>query len=164
MPPGARTYQPRSDIFALLGRVMLLSSGRCVYHGAASALVGHLAACGYPCGRFVNPLDHAIDTVIVDRRTEATEAATTKRLDALVAAYEASAEYTALADELAAQRKAADATAAALASPRRVGAIGRVRRWLYTFNTVLARQTVNLGRDPCVAPPSAKRPSVLAKQ
>jgi len=136
---------------------MLLSSGRCVYHGAASALVGHLAACGYPCGRFVNPLDHAIDTVIVDRRTEATEAATTKRLDALVAAYEASPKYAALADELAAQRKAADATATALVPSHRVGVIEHVRRWLYTFNAVLARQTVNLGRDPYAAPPSVKR-------
>ena len=129
---------------------MLLSSGRCVYNGPAAKLVPHLAACGYPCALLDNPLDHAVDVIVVDKRTRESEAVTTKRLDGLVAAYRASPLYTSLQRELAAlversvaaddeppvRRTAWDATRRAF------------RRWGYTFDAVLNRQLVNLGRNP----------------
>ena len=146
--PRVACWQPRSDIFALLERVMLLSSGRCVFFGAADMLVAHLAECGFPCARFVNPLDHAIDTVVVDKRTVASEQATTARLDRLVAAYERSPQHAALQTELA--------SAAAIAGKLGVAPLPWTRhpqRWHYTFSTVLGRQWVNLGRNPYVLIP-----------
>ena len=125
---------------------MLLSSGRCVYFGPAQMLVPHLADCGYPCGRFVNPLDHAIDTVVVDKRTAASEAATTARLDRLVDAYEKSPQFATLREELA--RAAAQPSIPALPSTGPVLRTRYSQRWPYTFSTVLGRQWVNLCRDP----------------
>ena len=130
---------------------MLLSSGSVVYFGAADAMLGHLALAGYPCNTFVNPLDHAIDTVVVDRRTAVTEAATTKRLRQLVALYEASPAAKDLRrtlDDTAEEAlRCADARAP---SPPAVSVAAALARWFYTFSTVLGRQWTNLARTPYV--------------
>lgn len=50
-------HQPRSDIFALLDRMMLLSQGQVAYFGPATALIDHFTSLSYPCAHYVNPLD-----------------------------------------------------------------------------------------------------------
>jgi len=151
-------HQPRSNVFELLDGVMLLSNGKGVYQGPAAALGDHFTACGFPSGRFVNLLDHAIDLVVVDKRSPETEDATTERLNGLVKAYQASALYKQLEVDLAEVGGDDNAAASSSHIPVVTGynkstnnvawAVRKFRRWVYTFTTVLARQFTNLGRNP----------------
>lgn len=60
-------HQPRSDLFAQFGHVLLLAKGgRVAYDGEADNMLGHFANLGYPCPSFTNPADHVLDLVSVN--------------------------------------------------------------------------------------------------
>ncbi|XP_060062819.1 ATP-binding cassette sub-family G member 5-like [Ylistrum balloti] len=80
-------HQPRSDIFGLLDKVALMSTGSMVYYGNTNKLVEHFTLAGYPCPQYANPLDHYVDVASVDRRTREREILTTQKIDKLVQIY-----------------------------------------------------------------------------
>ncbi|KAI9350617.1 P-loop containing nucleoside triphosphate hydrolase protein [Zopfochytrium polystomum] len=83
-------HQPRSDIFAALDSCLLLApAGRPIFCGPADALLPHLAAAlDLPAPpHLTNPADFALDAAAVDTRYPDSEAASRKRVDALVAAW-----------------------------------------------------------------------------
>jgi ABC-type multidrug transport system ATPase subunit len=92
--PGGRLvitviHQPRSSIFEMFDRMLVLSEGRTMFFGPAGEAVRHFAACGYPCPEAFNPSDYFLDLLSPDNRTPETEAATRNRIRALGDAWEA---------------------------------------------------------------------------
>ncbi|KCV73165.1 hypothetical protein H696_00708 [Fonticula alba] len=94
-------HQPRSDIFALLDKVLLMSQGRAVFFGHRAGLIDHFTRAGFPCGLYENPLDFYIDTIAVDKRSLKRMADAESRLLYLLAAYDASDSKAALEREIA---------------------------------------------------------------
>ena len=59
-------HQPRSSIYQLFDRLMLLASGRVVYEGEAKEAVDYFGALGHACPVHFNPADFFIDLISVD--------------------------------------------------------------------------------------------------
>ncbi|KAL3698081.1 hypothetical protein R1sor_012157 [Riccia sorocarpa] len=55
--------QMGSEIFNLLDKVCLLSSGKTVFFGRASAALEHYASAGMPCPAMYNPADHLLRAI-----------------------------------------------------------------------------------------------------
>ena len=108
----ASVHQPRSSIYAMLDRVMLLSGGRTVYFGTAGdAAAAHFAAAGYPVPIGFNPADHFMDVICVDRRDPTAEEASSARVESLVATWRDTKFLTmAESEEAAKQEEGADAS------------------------------------------------------
>ncbi|KAK3414135.1 hypothetical protein EUGRSUZ_I02640 [Eucalyptus grandis] len=62
----ASIHQPSSEVFQLFHNLCLLSSGRTVYFGPASAATEFFALNGYPCPSLQNPSDHFLKTINKD--------------------------------------------------------------------------------------------------
>ncbi|XP_062026054.1 ABC transporter G family member 1-like [Rosa rugosa] len=59
-------HQPSSEVFELFQNLCLLSSGRTVYFGPASAAEQFFALNGFPCPALRNPSDHCLRTINKD--------------------------------------------------------------------------------------------------
>jgi hypothetical protein len=81
-------HQPRSDVFALLDDVVLLSRGRLVWSGTSPGMLEHFAKLGLPCPPNTNPAEHALDISSVDLRNDKVEQDTRARLAMLLGAWE----------------------------------------------------------------------------
>ena len=81
-------HQPRSDLFANFGNIMLLArGGHPVYAGPATQMLPHFAAQGYDCPRHVNPADFALDLITVNLQHEAQEEASRAKVCKLIEAW-----------------------------------------------------------------------------
>eukprot|EP00475_Leptophrys_vorax_P003406 TRINITY_DN12009_c0_g1_i1.p1 TRINITY_DN12009_c0_g1~~TRINITY_DN12009_c0_g1_i1.p1 ORF type:complete len:643 (+),score=189.13 TRINITY_DN12009_c0_g1_i1:173-1930(+) len=83
----ATIHQPRSQIWNLFDKVMLLSEGKLMYFGAADQAVPHFERLGFPMPANYNPADHLLDIISVDYRSKEIELETKKRVDKFEAAY-----------------------------------------------------------------------------
>ena len=54
-------HQPRSSIYRMFDRLLLLSEGRTMYFGEAAAAVAYFAAAGFHCPPQFNPADFFMD-------------------------------------------------------------------------------------------------------
>lgn len=78
-------HQPRSDLFAHFGNIILLARGGSpVYAGPAHGMLPHFATQGYECPRHINPADFALDLITVDLQHESREAASRAKVHNLV--------------------------------------------------------------------------------
>ncbi|KAJ1377801.1 P-loop containing nucleoside triphosphate hydrolase, partial [Sesbania bispinosa] len=62
----ASIHQPSTEVFQLFHNLCLLSSGRTVYFGPASAACEFFASNGFPCPALQNPSDHLLKTINKD--------------------------------------------------------------------------------------------------
>ncbi|RZC64442.1 hypothetical protein C5167_008133 [Papaver somniferum] len=62
----ASIHQPSNEVFALFHNLCLLSSGRTVYFGPASATDEFFTLNGFPCQSMRNPSDHYLRTINKD--------------------------------------------------------------------------------------------------
>ncbi|XP_022641826.1 ABC transporter G family member 11 isoform X1 [Vigna radiata var. radiata] len=62
----ASIHQPSTEVFQLFNNLCLLSSGKTVYFGPASAATQFFASYGYPCPTLMNPSDHLLKTINKD--------------------------------------------------------------------------------------------------
>ncbi|KAF2318904.1 hypothetical protein GH714_011575 [Hevea brasiliensis] len=62
----ASIHQPSSEVFQLLNTLCLLSSGKVIYFGPASAANEFFAFNGFPCPTLQNPSDHFLKTINKD--------------------------------------------------------------------------------------------------
>ena len=76
-------HQPRSEIWALLDYLVLLSGGSPLYSGPVAGCLPNFELQGHILPAFVNPADFIIDLAAVDTRTEELEAASLVRVNAL---------------------------------------------------------------------------------
>lgn len=56
-------HQPRSNIFYLFDRLILLHSGRILFQGPPSDAISFFAKCGHPCPSYTNPPDFFMDVI-----------------------------------------------------------------------------------------------------
>lgn len=62
----ASIHQPSSEVFELFDRLYLLSGGKTVYFGEASAAFEFFAQAGFPCPALRNPSDHFLRCINSD--------------------------------------------------------------------------------------------------
>ncbi|XP_050894622.1 ABC transporter G family member 1 [Lathyrus oleraceus] len=84
-------HQPSSEVFQLFDNLCLLSSGKTVYFGPASAASEFFSLNGFPCPPLQNPSDHLLKTINkdFDQDTE-TESSTEEAISILVSSYKSS--------------------------------------------------------------------------
>jgi ABC-type multidrug transport system ATPase subunit len=91
-------HSPRSEIWALFDRVVLLSGGSVLYSGIADGAVPYFRKSGYDIGAFVNPAEFLVDLAAVDSRCERAQQICHLRVQRLKEAWNrASSEHEAIA-------------------------------------------------------------------
>jgi len=73
-------HAPRSEIWDLFDRVILLSRGATLYSGPAKAAVSYFQAHGHWLPPFVNPAEYLIDLAAIDNRSEEAEQVSVARV------------------------------------------------------------------------------------
>ncbi|XP_021714209.1 ABC transporter G family member 11-like isoform X1 [Chenopodium quinoa] len=95
----ASIHQPSSEVFELFHNLCLLSSGKVVYFGSASAANEFFALSGFPCPTMRNPSDHYLRTINKDFETADIEQglngkqSTEEVINTLVNSYKTSQTY-----------------------------------------------------------------------
>jgi ABC-type multidrug transport system ATPase subunit len=80
-------HSPRSEIWNLFDRLILLTRGAPAYSGSVDECLPYFAKLGYELPPFVNPAEHLIDIVAVDNRSPELEEASTQRVQSIVEAW-----------------------------------------------------------------------------
>lgn len=73
-------HQPRSDIFFLFDKLLLLAGGATVYYGNVRKSLDYFSRIGYPTPELMNPSDHFLDIITIDYRTDEAKEKTTARV------------------------------------------------------------------------------------
>eukprot|EP00027_Filamoeba_sp_ATCC50430_P018747 CAMPEP_0168573442 /NCGR_PEP_ID=MMETSP0413-20121227/18538_1 /TAXON_ID=136452 /ORGANISM="Filamoeba nolandi, Strain NC-AS-23-1" /LENGTH=655 /DNA_ID=CAMNT_0008606695 /DNA_START=45 /DNA_END=2009 /DNA_ORIENTATION=- len=81
-------HQPRSDIFELFDKILLLSAGQVAYFGTRDGIVPFFSQLGFDCPKYSNPADFAMDLITVDNKNEQTRDETKQRLAIFVKTHE----------------------------------------------------------------------------
>lgn len=76
-------HQPRSEIWGLFDRLLLLTGGSPVYSGSVEKCIPYFEDLGYTLSPFVNPAEHLVDLAAVDTRSTELEAASSARVESL---------------------------------------------------------------------------------
>lgn len=76
-------HQPRSEIWGLFDRLILLSGGSSLYSGTVQQCLPYFAGLGFPLPPFVNPAEHLVDLAAIDTRSPELEASSIARVDGL---------------------------------------------------------------------------------
>ena len=63
-------HQPRSSIYNMFDKLLLLSEGRTMFYGKATEAINHFARLGHDCPPSFNPADFFLDILSPDNRTE----------------------------------------------------------------------------------------------
>ena len=83
----ASIHAPRSEIWGLVDRVVLLSRGSVLYSGPTDAVLGHFEEQGHVIPPFINPAEFLIDMAAYDNRSEELEAISRARVQNLKEAW-----------------------------------------------------------------------------
>ncbi|XP_015062891.1 ABC transporter G family member 11-like [Solanum pennellii] len=102
----ASIHQPSAEVFNLFHSLCLLSSGRTVYFGPASAAIEFFRTNGFPCPLLQNPSDHFLRTINKDFDEDiehglAGRKPTEEVVDFLINSYESSDEYHEVQNQVA---------------------------------------------------------------
>jgi hypothetical protein len=81
-------HQPRSSIYEMFDRLLLLSLGRSIYLGPAPDAIEFFNAAGFYCPQHFNPSDFYLDVLSPDSRTPELEQAADLRILGLAAAWQ----------------------------------------------------------------------------
>ncbi|KAF2834804.1 ABC transporter-like protein [Patellaria atrata CBS 101060] len=76
-------HQPRSEIWSLFDRIILLTKGSPAYSGATTDCLPYFAELGYVLPPFINPAEYLIDIVAIDSRSEELEKESSDRVEAI---------------------------------------------------------------------------------
>ncbi|KAI8841440.1 P-loop containing nucleoside triphosphate hydrolase protein [Chytriomyces cf. hyalinus JEL632] len=139
-------HQPRSDIFPLLDRVLLLArGGRVVYQGLGSSMIPYLASLNHNMPFLTNPADFALDISSVDLRSSESETSTRARVDGLIESWKSR-----VGNEPGSSTVTSDSLTSGEDTVKRVLALSGLKR-LSTTNALpilISRSFLNLRRQP----------------
>eukprot|EP00607_Mallomonas_marina_P004883 CAMPEP_0182437988 /NCGR_PEP_ID=MMETSP1167-20130531/85430_1 /TAXON_ID=2988 /ORGANISM="Mallomonas Sp, Strain CCMP3275" /LENGTH=574 /DNA_ID=CAMNT_0024631123 /DNA_START=83 /DNA_END=1804 /DNA_ORIENTATION=+ len=76
-------HQPRSSIFSMFDRLLLLSEGHTIYSGIASQAAGYFNNLGHSNPSLFNPADFFLDILSPDNRSEERDAESQQRIETL---------------------------------------------------------------------------------
>jgi hypothetical protein len=129
-------HQPRSDLFAHFGNILLLArGGHPIYAGPAKDMRSHFAAQGYQCPRHINPADFALDLITVDLQHAAREAVTRAKVRKLIESWNS--------DMFPAARSSS------IATPAELGSLAREpSSFAAAYPILVKRMAVNTFRQP----------------
>ena len=129
-------HQPRSDLFAHFGNILLLArGGHPVYAGPAQDMLLYFAAQGHNCPSHVNPADFALDLITVDLRHEVREAESRDKVRRLIESW--SSDMFALAQT------------GSIATPAELGSLAREpASFAAAYSILIRRATKNMFRQP----------------
>ena len=82
-------HQPRSSIYEMFDRLLLLSLGRTIYLGPAPSAIDFFNAHGFYCPQNFNPSDYFLDVLSPDSRTPELEQAADMRILGLASGWQA---------------------------------------------------------------------------
>lgn len=82
-------HQPRSSIFEMFDKILILSQGRTMFCGKATDAVNYFEVCGYKCPDDFNPSDFLLDLLSTDSRSVEALAETSQRVKILGDRWEA---------------------------------------------------------------------------
>ncbi|KAI5294087.1 hypothetical protein KEM52_004719 [Ascosphaera acerosa] len=80
-------HAPRSEIWQLFDRAILLAQGSLLYAGPTDGALAHFARCGFVMPPFVNPAEFLVDLAAYDSRTPEMERASAARIQRLIEAW-----------------------------------------------------------------------------
>ena len=95
-------HQPRSSIYEMFDKLLILSEGRTMYYGDAEKAVDYFVSVGYTCPDAFNPADFFLDLLSPDNRSSESEEETANRIRFLGQKwkeYSSSEKYLVLKDE-----------------------------------------------------------------
>ncbi|KAH8725542.1 ABC transporter-like protein [Phaeosphaeriaceae sp. PMI808] len=129
-------HQPRSDLFAHFGNILLLArGGHPIYAGPASNMLSHFAGQGYQCPQHVNPADFALDLITVDLQHEAREAASREKVRKLIDSWSSDMFLV--------------ARTGSIATPAELGNLAREpSSFMAAFPILIRRMAKNMVRQP----------------
>ncbi|KAF2195388.1 P-loop containing nucleoside triphosphate hydrolase protein [Zopfia rhizophila CBS 207.26] len=129
-------HQPRSDLFAHFGSILLLArGGHPVYAGSGEDMLAHFASQGHNCDRHVNPADFALDLITVDLQHEAAEAASRAKVRSLIESWTID--------------RFPPARAGSITTPAELGSLARApAAFIAAFPILVRRATLNFFRQP----------------
>jgi ABC-type multidrug transport system ATPase subunit len=129
-------HQPRSDLFAHFGSVLLLArGGHPVYAGPTHGMLRHFESHGYSCPKQTNPSDFALDLITVNLQHKTKEEASRAKVRKLIESW--------TSDMFPVAR------AGSIATPAELGSLAREPASLATaFPILLKRATKNFFRQP----------------
>jgi ABC-type multidrug transport system ATPase subunit len=137
----ATIHQPRSSIFALFDKLLVLSEGRTVYFGPAKEASQYFSSLGYTPPQHFNIADYVIYSVSIDYRSKELETKTKKRV--LYLADQHNAKHESGLSAVEASAADTDVVAARKASNKVVFQ----NSWPGEFVLLLKRSLVRLSRD-----------------
>ncbi|KAF2134491.1 ABC transporter-like protein [Dothidotthia symphoricarpi CBS 119687] len=129
-------HQPRSDLFAHFGNILLLARGGSpVYAGPAHDMLPHFASQGHECPRHINPADFALDLITVDLQHESREAASRAKVRSLVESWNPD--------------KFTSARTGSITTPAELGSMAREpTSFAAAYSILIRRATKNFFRQP----------------
>jgi ABC-type multidrug transport system ATPase subunit len=129
-------HQPRSDLFAHFGNILLLARGGYpIFAGPADNMLPHFAAQGYECPQHINPADFALDLITVDLQHEAREAASRVKVRKLVESWNPNMFPV--------------TRVGSIATPAELGSLAREPSSFVTaYSILIRRMTKNMFRQP----------------
>ena len=87
-------HQPRSAIYELFDKILLLSEGNTMYFGQAASACEYFRRIGFHCPDHYNPADYFLDLISVDTRNEDARDNTSRRVERIAAIWDSSIEPT----------------------------------------------------------------------
>lgn len=73
-------HQPRSSIFELFDKIMLLSEGKLIYSGPANEAINYFKHIGYACPLHFNPADYFLDILSIEMKSSEMEKQSRERI------------------------------------------------------------------------------------
>lgn len=129
-------HQPRSDLFAHFGNILLLArGGHPIFSGPANQMLPHFASQGHECPQHINPADFALDLITVDLQHEQREAASRVKVRKLIDSWNPDMFPT--------------TRTGSIATPAELGSLAREpSSFMTAYSILIRRMTRNMFRQP----------------
>eukprot|EP00039_Didymoeca_costata_P012713 m.184618 g.184618 ORF g.184618 m.184618 type:complete len:667 (-) comp15561_c0_seq2:148-2148(-) len=95
----ATIHQPRSSIYQMFDKLLILSDRRPMYFGDAKLATDYFTKLGFPCPANFNPADFMLDLVSPDYRSEQLTSESMARIDSVADSFEANTNLPAITHE-----------------------------------------------------------------
>jgi ABC-type multidrug transport system ATPase subunit len=129
-------HQPRSDLFAQFGNILLLAKGgKVAYNGKSTNMLDYFSSLSHPCPRLTNPADHVLDLVSVNLQSEEKESISRVKVNRLLDTWQA--------------RKDVPHATLEVSLPAQFSSHARHQTDFFSaYGTLLRRSTLNFSRSP----------------